>query len=59
MLKDAQRRRVGGGTLIPHDNNYAQLEVYENQTRPQSLDRMHGLRHACALARYEELKCQR
>ena len=63
VLKDSQRkllddarRLVGGGALIPPDRNYRQqLKIYESQTRAAGLYRMHGLRHAYAISRYEEL----
>ena len=63
MLTDRQRRLLdearelaGGGALIPPGRNYAeQRKVYEDQTRAAGLDHMHGLRHAWALDRYEDL----
>ena len=55
-LLDDARRLAGGGALIPPERNYAkQRKVYEDQTRAAGLDRMHGLRHAYALDRYEGL----
>ena len=55
-LLDEARRLAGGGALIPPERNYAeQKRVYENQTRAAGLDRNHGLRHAYALDRYEDL----
>ena len=55
-LLDEVRRLVGGGALIPPSRNYAEHKrVYEDQTRAAGLDRMHGLRHAYALDRYEAL----
>ncbi|MDE0450796.1 MAG: integrase domain-containing protein [Gammaproteobacteria bacterium] len=55
-LLDEARRLAGGGAMIPPDRNYAeQRKVYEEQTRAAGLDRMHGLRHAYALDRYEDL----
>ena len=55
-LLDEARRLVGGGALIPPERNYRQqLKVYESQTREAGLYRMHGLRHAFALERYEEI----
>ena len=55
-LLDEARRLAGGGALIPPQRNYAeQRKVYEDQTRAAGLDRNHGLRHAYALDRYEEL----
>ena len=55
-LLDEARNLVGSGALIPLDRNYRQqLKVYERQTRGAGLYRMHGLRHAYTLSRYEEL----
>ena len=55
-LLDEARRLAGGGAMIPPGRNYAeQKKVYEDQTRAARLGRMHGLRHAYALDRYEDL----
>ena len=55
-LLDEARELAGGGALIPPGRNYAeQKKVYEDYTRAAGLDRMHGLRHAYALDRYEVL----
>ena len=55
-LLDEARELAGGGALIPPGRNYAeQKKVYEDETRGAGLDRMHGLRHAYALDRYEVL----
>ena len=55
-LLDEARRLAGGGALIPPERNYAeQRKVYEDQTKAAGLDRNHGLRHAYALDRYEDL----
>ena len=55
-LLDEARRLVGSGALIPPDRNYRHhLKVYESQTREAGLYRMHGLRHAYGISRYEEL----
>ena len=55
-LLDEARRLAGGGAMIPPGRNYAeQKRVYEDQTRAAGRDRMHGLRHAFALDRYEDL----
>ena len=55
-LLDEARELAGGGALIPPGRNYAeQRKVYEDQTRAAGLDHMHGLRHAFALDRYEDL----
>ena len=53
---DAARRLAGGRSLIPGGRSYAaHRKVYERQTEAAGLARMHGLRHAYALARYEAL----
>jgi site-specific recombinase XerC len=45
-----------GGSLIPPDRNYVQqLHRYERQLRDAGLTKLHGLRHAYAQRRYEEL----
>jgi len=50
------RRLAGSGSLIPSHRNYVhQLRVYEGNTRRAGLSHMHGLRHAYAQNRYEEL----
>lgn len=50
------RRLAGKGSMIPHNRNYIQqLRVYERQTANAGLSKLHGLRHAYAQARYEEL----
>ena len=55
LLKEA-RELAGGGALIPPGRNYAeQKKVYEDETRAAGLGRMHGLRHAYALDRYDAL----
>ncbi len=49
-------RLAGRGSLIPSNRNYAQqMRVYEGNTRRAGLHHMHGLRHAYAQNRYEEL----
>ena len=46
----------GRDSLIPSARNYVQqMRVYEGNTRRAGLHHMHGLRHAYAQARYEEL----
>jgi integrase len=53
---DRARQLVGSGSLIPSDRNYVQqLRVYERQTANAGLSKMHGLRHAYAQRRYQEL----
>lgn len=55
VLKRAHQL-AGSGSLIPQDRNYIQqLRVYERQTANAGLSKLHGLRHAYAQARYEEL----
>jgi integrase len=53
---DRARRLAAGGSLIPTDRNYVQqLRAYERHTANAGLSKMHGLRHAYAQQRYEEL----
>jgi site-specific recombinase XerC len=60
---DEQRQLLGevrklakGGALIPPNKNYEeQLHRYERQIRKASIKNPHGLRHAYAQRRYEEL----
>ncbi len=50
------RRLAGLGSLIPSNRNYVhQMRVYEGNTLRAGLSHMHGLRHAYAQNRYEEL----
>ncbi|MGB7931088.1 MAG: phage integrase N-terminal domain-containing protein [Gammaproteobacteria bacterium] len=50
------RRLAGFGSLIPSNRNYRQqMRVYEGNTLRSGLSQMHGLRHAYAQNRYEEL----
>ena len=50
------RLLAGFGSLIQSNRNYVQqMRVYEGNTLRVGLSRMHGLRHACAQNRYEEL----
>ena len=47
---------TGKGSLIPSNRNYRQqLRIYEGHTLRAGLSKMHGLRHAYAQRRYEEL----
>lgn len=47
---------AGRGSLIPAERNYRQqLRVYERHTANAGLSKLHGLRHAYAQSRYEEL----
>jgi len=49
-------RLAEGGALIAADRNYVQqLRVYERHTADAGLSKMHGLRHAYAQRRYEEI----
>jgi len=53
---DRAHRLAGRGSLIPPDKSYRQqLRVYERHTANAGLSRLHGLRHAYAQRRYEEL----
>ena len=53
---DRARQLAAGGSLIPTDRNYVQqLHAYERHTANAGLSKMHGLRHAYAQQRYEEL----
>jgi len=53
---DRVRRLAGNGSLIPSSRNYRQqLRIYERHTANAGLSKMHGLRHAYAQARYQEL----
>ena len=53
---DRARALAGFGSLIPPHRSYVQqLRVYEGHTTRAGLSSMHGLRHAYAQERYEEL----
>ena len=53
---DRARTLAGFGSLIPPHRSYVQqLRVYEGHTTRAGLSSMHGLRHAYAQDRYEEL----
>jgi site-specific recombinase XerC len=53
---DRAHRLAGKGSLIPGNRNYRQqLRIYEGHTLRAGLSKMHGLRHAYAQQRYEEL----
>jgi integrase len=55
-LLDRAHRLAGRGSLIPSNRNYVQqMRIYEGNTRRAGLHHMHGLRHAYAQKRYEEL----
>ena len=50
------RQLAGNGSLIPSSRNYRQqLRIYERLTANAGLSKMHGLRHAYAQQRYQEL----
>lgn len=47
---------VGKASLIPGEHTYIQqVKIYERQCIDAGLNKMHGLRHAYAQARYEDL----
>ena len=53
---DRVRQLAGNGSLIPSSRNYRQqLRIYERHTANAGLSKMHGLRHAYAQERYQEL----
>jgi integrase len=55
LLNEA-KALAGSGSLIPADRSYVdQLNRFKAQTAFAGIDRVHGLRHAYAQARYAEL----
>ncbi len=55
ILNEA-KKLAGQGSMIPKDTNYKQwVKTYENTTREVGLGHTHGLRHAYAQDRYEQL----
>ena len=53
---DRAHRLAARGSLIPAGRNYVQqLRVYEGHTARAGLSKLHGLRHAYAQRRYQEL----
>lgn len=53
---DRAHRLAGRGSLIPADRSYVQqLRVYEGHTARAGLSKLHGLRHAYAQQRDQEL----
>ena len=53
---DKARALAGKGSLIPAHKNYKQqMKLYEGQCIRAGLSKMHGLRHAYAQRRFEEL----
>jgi hypothetical protein len=60
QLLDEVRRFAGRGALIPSSKNYVQqMRTYERNAIKADLDRLHGLRHAYAQQRYEDLTGQK
>lgn len=52
----AVKKLVGPNALIPQHKSYVQqLKVYENQLQKADFHKMHGLRHAYAQTRYQEI----
>lgn len=57
---DRAKSLAGKGSLIPSHKNYKQqMKFYEGQCIRAGLSKMHGLRHAYAQRRYEELTGQK
>ena len=55
-ILDRAHQLAGRGSLIPADRNYVeQLRIYEGHTGRVGLSKLHGLRHAYAQQRYQEL----
>ena len=53
---DRAHRLAGGGSLIPPQKSYIQqLRTYERHTTQAGLSKLHGLRHAYAQSRYQQL----
>ncbi|MEZ5489059.1 MAG: integrase domain-containing protein [Gammaproteobacteria bacterium] len=53
---DRAHRLAGNGSLIPFEKSYIQqLRTYERHTTQAGLSKLHGLRHAYAQARFEQL----
>lgn len=53
---DRAKELAGRGSLIPRDRNYVnQLRVYKRQVAAAGFDKMHGLRHAYAQERYQQI----
>ncbi|MFB3078626.1 MAG: phage integrase N-terminal domain-containing protein [Lysobacterales bacterium] len=56
QLLDEVKALVKGGSLIPAQLNYVQhLNRYQRQLRNAGMKKLHGLRHAYAQQRYQEL----
>ncbi len=55
-ILDRAKQLAGRGSLIPAHRQYVQqMRIYEKQTLKANLSTMHGLRHAYAQTRYQEL----
>tara|TARA_R110002049_G_scaffold130820_3_gene289300 strand:- start:14367 stop:15209 length:843 start_codon:yes stop_codon:yes gene_type:complete len=55
-LLDDVRKLARGGALIPANKNYVDQKIrYDSQVRTAGIKNPHGLRHAYAQRRYEEL----
>lgn len=55
-LLDRVHRLAGSGSLIPPQRSYIQqLRTYERNTTQAGLSKLHGLRHAYAQSRYQQL----
>ena len=53
---DRAHRLAGNGSLIPSQKSYIQqLRAYERHTSQAGLSKLHGLRHAYAQSRFEQL----
>jgi integrase len=53
---DRAHRLAGKGSLIPSSRDYRQqVRIYDGHSLRAGLSKMHGLRHAYAQQRYEEL----
>jgi len=53
---DRAHRLAGNGSLIPSQKSYIQqLRAYERHTTQAGLSKLHGLRHAYAQSRFEQL----
>ncbi|KAA1192729.1 integrase [Pseudohalioglobus sediminis] len=53
---DRAHRLASGGSLIPPQKSYIQqLRTYERHTTQAGLSKLHGLRHAYAQSRYQQL----
>lgn len=55
LLQEVKELAKGGALIAPQSNYVEQLHRYERQIRTAGLTKLHGLRHAYAQARYQEL----